>query len=52
MAVMPCTPAEEALAGTRYDRKEAERVLSGLDIAGMFGGITLENILDTMFGGE
>jgi hypothetical protein len=45
-------PAAEALRGVRYLRSDAEKALSGLELREMFGGITLENILDTMFGGK
>jgi lipoate-protein ligase A len=52
MAVSPNTPAADALKGVKYRREDAERALSGLTLAPMFGGISLENILDVMFGGE
>jgi hypothetical protein len=52
MAVKRNDPAAEALRGVRYLRSDAEKVLSGLELREMFGGITLENILDTMFGGK
>jgi lipoate-protein ligase A len=52
MAVKRNDPAAEALRGVRYLRSDAEKALSGLELREMFGGITLENILDTMFGGK
>lgn len=50
MAASPNAPAAEALRGVRYRREDAEKALTGLPLAAMFGGITLENILDAMFG--
>lgn len=52
MAVSPNTPAEDALKGVKYRRENVERALSGLTLSPMFGGISLENILDVMFGGD
>jgi lipoate-protein ligase A len=52
MAKAGNSPAAEALRGVPYRREEAEKALSKLELEPMFGGITLEDILDTMFGGE
>ena len=50
MAVTSCEPAALALEGVKYRRGDAEKVLSGLDIKDMFGGITADEILKVMFG--
>jgi hypothetical protein len=50
MAVTSCEPAVRALEGVKYRREDAEKVLSGLDIRAMFGGITADEILKVMFG--
>ena len=52
MAVLPNTAAADALKGVKYRREDVERTLSGLPLMPMFGGISLEDILDVMFGGE
>ena len=50
MAVTSCEPAVRALEGVKYRREDVEKVLSGLDIRAMFGGITTDEILKVMFG--
>ena len=51
MAVTDISPASEALRGVRYRREDVKKALEGLDIRAMFGEISMENILDDMFGG-
>ena len=51
MAVTDISPAAEALKGVRYRREDVKKALGGLDIRAMFGEISMENILDDMFGG-
>lgn len=50
MAVSDCAPAAAALRGVRFSRGDAARALAPLDLGPMFGGITLRDILETMFG--
>ena len=51
LAVTPNTPAADALRGVKYRRGDVEAALSGLRLEPMFGGITAEEILETLFGG-
>lgn len=50
MAVTDCTPARDAIRGCRYDRGAVDSALSPLELAPMFGGITREELLETIFG--
>lgn len=50
MATTDCTPAQDAIRGCRYDRDAVAALLAPLDLAPMFGGITQEEILGTVFG--
>lgn len=51
LAVTPNTPAADALRGVKYRREDVEAALSGLRLEPMFGGITAEELLETLFGG-
>lgn len=50
MAVSDCSPAAAALRGVRFAREDVSGALAPLDLGPMFGGITLQDILETMFG--
>jgi lipoate-protein ligase A len=52
MAVTELAPATRALRDVKYRREDAAAALAGLDLSAMFGAVTLEEILDTMFGGS
>jgi len=49
MATTDCTPAETALRGLPYIRQAADDALSGLDLPPMFGQLTREQLLQTIF---
>lgn len=49
MASASCTGAIGALKNVRCQRDAVRSALSGLDLRSMFGGITLAQILDTIF---
>lgn len=49
MALTDNAPAVDALRGAALTREAVKSALERLDLAPMFGAITLENILDTMF---
>ena len=51
MAVEPNEPAAQALKGVRYDPEDVKRALDGMALERMFGGISIEEIIDAMFGG-
>lgn len=50
MAVTGCETAERALLGVAFERVAVDAALSSLELAPMFGGITKDDILQTMFG--
>ena len=50
MAVTGCQPAADALRDVRFAREAADAALSPLELAPMFGGITKDEILQTIFG--
>lgn len=49
MAVQDTAPAVAALIGVRLRREDIAAALSSVDIAGIFGGISLQEILATIF---
>lgn len=49
MAVSPIAPLTEALISTPFRREDVEKVLSRVSIPDMFGSITKNEILDTVF---
>lgn len=49
MAVTDDAEIRQALTGVRIDRQEVRNVLEAQEITPVFGGITIDNILDTMF---
>lgn len=49
MATTDCTPAETALRGLPCTRQAAEEALSGLALPPMFGQLTREQLLQTIF---
>ena len=50
LAVCSMEPLVEALRGVPFRREDVRRVLDSRPIAELFGGITAEQVLDTMFG--
>ena len=50
MALLPCTPVEEALRGVRFERDDVRRALEPLELGPMLGGISLEDVLSLIFG--
>ena len=49
MALIPCTEAQEALSGVKYEREAVVSALSALDLAPMLGAITASEVADTIF---
>ena len=49
MAVAPLYPILDALKGTPFKREEDEKILSEFSVSDMFGTITMDEILDTVF---
>ena len=49
LAVVPCTPAEEALRGAPFERAAAAAALAPLDLPPMLGGMGAEELLSLMF---
>lgn len=49
MAVEDTAPAVEALKGVKMKREDISAALGGLDLRRIFGGITLDEILTTIF---
>ena len=49
MAVAPLYPILDALKGTPFKREEVEKILSEFSVSDMFGTITMDEILDTVF---
>ena len=50
MAVSDTAPAVAAITGKRLCREDLAAALTGVDIPAIFGGISLEEILETIFG--
>ena len=49
LAVVPCTPAEEALRGAPFERASVAAALAPLDLPPMLGGMGAEELLSLMF---
>ncbi|MEA5151957.1 MAG: lipoate--protein ligase [Oscillospiraceae bacterium] len=49
MATLPNAPAEDALRGVRFTQEAVRAALEPLELAPMFGGITLDDILGVLF---
>lgn len=49
LAVVPCTPAEEALRGAPFERAAVAAALAPLDLPPMLGGMGAEELLSLMF---
>ena len=49
MAVSDSAPAVNAISGVMLCREDVAAALSGVDIPAIFGGISLEEILETIF---
>lgn len=49
LAVMPLSEVSEALKGCLYQKEEVRRVISEFPLKEMFGGISEDEILETMF---
>ena len=49
MSLEPLTPLEESLTGCEYTKKALTEVLSGFDLAPMFGSITQDELLEVLF---
>lgn len=49
MAVQDTAPAVEALAGVKLRWEDVYSALQKIDIAGIFGGITLDEIMAVIF---
>ena len=49
MSLEPLIPLEEKLTGSEYTKKALAEVLSGFDLAPMFGSITQDELLEVLF---
>lgn len=49
LSVISLEPLQEALKGCAFRKEDVKRILAGFSLGEMFGGITCEEILSTMF---
>lgn len=49
MATEPNAPLEQALTGLPFEKEAVAAAMGGMELRGMFGGVSAENLLELMF---